>query len=104
MYTTVLSLGAVPSLGSRCTNALIRSAVCHSGSRNTPSIVIGCPMRTARTCCGAVIGESAGMARGSGPTHANSRENVVPMGRPADVDVRPRLLTLDGERAVVLPI
>src|SRR5262245_40079394 len=90
MYTTVLSLATAPSTGSRCVNPVIRSAVCHSASRNWPSMATAVPPfnRTARTCCGA----GGGVGRGGGesiatrggvfPARASNSASVVDILRP----------------------
>src|SRR6266850_7523689 len=89
MYTTVLSLGAAPSVGSRCTKPVTRSAECHSGSVRKPSMVIGCARRIARTCCGAVIGESTGTAGGYTAARSRQNESVVVIEPGWDMDGGP---------------
>ncbi len=47
--TTVLSVGAAPSVGSRCKKPEMRSACCQIASSSRPSIDTACAARTART-------------------------------------------------------
>src|SRR6266850_1952126 len=101
MYTTVLSLGAAPSVGSRCTKPVTRSAECHSGSVRKPSMVIGCARRIARTCCGAVIGESTGTAGGYTAARSRQNESVVVIEPGFGMDGGPGSRTLTaGARAI----
>src|SRR5437016_4892981 len=110
MYTTVLSVAIAPSVGSRCTKPVTRSADCQNGSRSSPSIVTGCESRTARTCCGATgaggagsIGGGESTAAGWIPASARSNWSVVVMVRPElRWNWKPRSRTLDGERAAVI--
>src|SRR5258706_15842400 len=100
MYTTVLSLAASPSLGSRCRNPETRSADRHIGSSSRPSIVGGCAKRTARTCCGATVGgESTGTAGGYTAARSIQNESRVVIEPGCGMDGGPRSRIADGERA-----